>query len=83
MWIETSRNVSSFVVPGSLQISPVSIECGHYIYITLMTQISGSWLKSELKKIAVKIPHSVLVAKLTGDNTREEKERVMELFKSG
>jgi hypothetical protein len=48
-----------------------------------MTQISGSWLKSELKKIAVKIPHSVLVAKLTGDNTREEKERVMELFKSG
>ena len=46
--------------------------------------ISASWLKSELRKIAPHVPSSVLlVEKLTGDNTRAEKERVMDLFREG
>ena len=46
--------------------------------------LPAAWLRSELQKVA---PHvtskSVVVEKLTGDNTKLEKERVMEQFKEG
>ena len=44
---------------------------------------SASWLKSELRKLEAHVCNYVLVEKLTGNNTRVEKTRVMELFKEG
>ena len=47
--------------------------------------LSAAWLKSELEKIYSNLPigNVLLVEKLTGNNTREEKDRVLELFKDG
>ena len=54
------------------------------IYLIFLNEyVAAAWLKSELKKIQMRLPNSVHVEKLTGDNTRGEKERVMELFKEG
>ena len=51
--------------------------------MVLTILISAAWLKSELRKIQDRASNSVIVEKLTGNNTRVEKERVMELFKEG
>ena len=51
----------------------------------LYSFLPASWLKSELEKIYYNLPVSneLHVEKLTGNNTREEKDRVLELFKEG
>ena len=55
----------------------------HNFIITNYKLISASWLRSELSKIKPVVPNNVQIEKLTGDNTRMEKERVMELFRDG
>jgi len=71
----------SFVVPAILDTN--FRKCQLFCSTRFTTDIVCSWLKSELNKLRAEIPHSILVEKLTGDNTREEKGRVMELFQSG
>ena len=44
----------------------------------------AAWLKRELCQLGVvSTMRNGFVEKLSGDNTKEEKERVMDLFKSG
>ena len=58
-------------------------KCQIFCITRFATDIITSWLKDELAKVQLHVPHSVLVEKLTGDNTRAEKERVMHAFKEG
>ena len=48
-----------------------------------LTDIVASWIRDELSKIHNILPNTVVVEKVTGDNTRKEKERVMQSFKEG
>ena len=50
-------------------------------WFDLQLQISAAWLKCEIKSLDGLVEDSLLVEKLTVDNTRFEKERVMNLFK--
>lgn len=78
------RNLSkhlSFLIPAILDSE--FKRCQIFCITRFATDIITSWLKEELAKAQNLVPHSVLVEKLTGDNTRAEKERVMKLFKEG
>ena len=59
------------------------VKCQIFCISRFTTDIISAWIRDELKKLADVVPHSILVEKLTGDNTRAEKERVMRLFKEG
>merc|ERR1719186_211511 len=58
-------------------------KCQMFCSSRYTTDIVAAWLKSELRKLEAHVNNSVLVEKLTGNNTRVEKTRVMELFKEG
>ena len=58
-------------------------KCQIFCISRFTTDIIAAWIRDELKKLVGVVPHSILVEKLTGDNTRAEKERVMRLFKEG
>ena len=47
------------------------------------TDIITSWLKEELAKVQNLVPHSVLVEKLTGDNTMGRKRKGYEAIQGG
>ena len=64
-------------------LAELSSYCTHTWPYYKCKYVAAAWLKSELKKMQIRIPNSIHVEKLTGDNTRGEKERVMELFKEG
>ena len=72
-----------FIIPAMMDSN--FKKCQIFCSTRYMTDIVCAWLKSELKMLEGKIPHSnsISIEKLTGDNTRAEKERVMNLFKSG
>ena len=58
-------------------------KCQIFCVSRFTTDIVSAWLKDELQKLQSVVPHSVQIEKLTGDNSRSEKERVMRLFKDG
>ena len=78
------RNLSqnlSFLIP--VITDSTFKKCQLFCTTRYATDIISSWLIDELAKVQRIKTHSILVEKLTGDNTRSEKERVMKLFKEG
>ena len=71
----------SFLVPVFIDIN--FKKCQIFCISRFATDIIAAWIKEELSKVQRIVPHNILVEKLTGDNTRTEKERVMNLFKDG
>ena len=51
--------------------------------VVMYFSFSAAWLKMKLNQLGLSTLKSSLVEKLTGDNSKEEKERVIDLFKSG
>ena len=47
-----------------------------------MALFSAAWLKNGIRDLGIS-DESGLVEKLSGDNSKDEKERVMDQFKSG
>ena len=47
-----------------------------------MDLFTAAWLKKEIRDLEIS-DESGLVEKLSGDNSKDEKERVMDQFKSG
>ena len=70
-----------FIVPAIMDVN--FKKCQLFCSTRHSTDIICAWLKTQLEKMRYHIPHSIMVEKLTGNNTRDEKERVMESFKSG
>ena len=62
------------------------VACGRtsaIIYIVLYNLLLAAWLKMELRDLGISAIDSGLVEKLSGDNSKDEKQRVMVLFKTG
>ena len=80
--ISTFRNIRenlSFLIPAI--IDEKFSKCQLFCVTRYATDIITAWIKDQLKKLQTLVPSSILIEKLTGDNTRAEKERVMELFR--
>ena len=77
------RTSVGFIIPALFDSN--FKKCQIFCRSRYTTDIVCAWLKSELKKLEGQITHSnsISIEKLTGDNTRAEKERVMSSFKSG
>ena len=62
------------------------VACGRTsanIYIVIYNLLLAAWLKMELRDLGISAIDSGLVEKLSGDNSKDEKQRVMVLFKTG
>ena len=70
-----------FIVPAIMDVN--FTKCQLFCSTRHSTDILCAWLKTQLENMRSHIPHSIVVEKLTGNNTRDEKERVMESFRSG
>ena len=79
--IRNLRQNLNFIVPALLDSK--FQKCQIFCVSRFATDIVCAWLKDELQKLQNVVPHSVQIEKLTGDNTRSEKERVIRLFKEG
>ena len=71
----------SFLIPAFLDIN--FKKCQIFCISRFSTDIIAAWIREELSKLQRIVPNNILFEKLTGDNTRTEKERVMSLFKVG
>ena len=71
----------SFLIPSFVDSS--FQKCQIFCITRFLTDLVASWIRDELSKIHDVLPNSVQVEKLTGDNTRMEKDRVMQNFKEG
>ena len=70
-----------FLIPALLDSN--FQKCQIFCISRFATDIISAWIKDELLRMQSIVPNTILVEKLTGDNTRTEKERVMQLFKEG
>ena len=68
-----------FLLPAF--VSSTFRKCQLFCITRAATDIICAWIKDELRKLQSVVSSSIIVEKLTGDNTRSEKDRVMSLFK--
>ena len=58
-------------------------KCQIFCVSKRLNDIAAAWLKEQLGKLGILKMNPTFVEKLSGDNSREEKFRVLELFKEG
>ena len=58
-------------------------KCQIFCVSKRLNDIASAWLKNKLRKLGILKTNQTSVEKLSGDNSKEEKFRVLELFKEG